>query len=110
MGWSRYAHSMRLFVLNSGFFYIRSTRNTIQLMDRITARLMPEKLWDQAVFNEEIFFPSHDDYNSSLITVGNEFSINKTNSQLNNRTAFDLEIPEGARFHVVVHNVGKNTS
>ena len=26
MGWARYAHSMRIFVFNSGLFYIRRAR------------------------------------------------------------------------------------
>ena len=52
MGWSRYAHTMRIFVLNSGLFYLRPNTRTIDLMDRITARLNKEKAWDQAVFNE----------------------------------------------------------
>ncbi|MEW5307111.1 MAG: hypothetical protein WDW36_009528 [Sanguina aurantia] len=69
MGWSRWAHSIRVFALNSGLFYIRPNNRTIALMDRITARLMREKAWDQAVFNEEIFLPSHGKYLSSEISV-----------------------------------------
>jgi hypothetical protein len=49
MGWSRWAHTIRVFTLNSGLFYIRPNARTIALMDRITARLMKEKAWDQAV-------------------------------------------------------------
>ncbi len=49
MGWSRWAHTIRVFTLNSGLFYIRPNTRTIALMDRITARLMKEKAWDQAV-------------------------------------------------------------
>lgn len=62
MGWSRYAHTMRIFVFNSGFFYIRPTVPSIELLDRVTSRLSKEKAWDQAVFNEELFFPSHPGY------------------------------------------------
>lgn len=69
MGWSRYAHTIRIFVLNSGLFYIQPNERTIQLMDRITDRLMREQVWDQAVFNEEIFFPTHEGYNGSHISV-----------------------------------------
>ncbi|CAD7701899.1 unnamed protein product [Ostreobium quekettii] len=47
MGWSRYAHTMRIFVLNSGFFYIRPNCRTVALMERITSRLMKETAWDQ---------------------------------------------------------------
>lgn len=62
MGWSRYAHTMRIWVFNSGFFYIRPTIPSIELLDRVTTRLSKEKAWDQAVFNEELFFPSHPGY------------------------------------------------
>lgn len=60
MGWARYAHTMRIWVYNSGFFYIRPTAPSIELLDRVAKRLSLEpKSWDQAVFNEELFYPSH---------------------------------------------------
>ncbi|KAI3441322.1 Glycosyltransferase [Psidium guajava] len=62
MGWARYAHTMRIWVYNSGFFYIRPTIPSIELLDRVAARLSREKAWDQAVFNEELFCPSHNGY------------------------------------------------
>lgn len=62
MGWSRYAHTMRIWVFNSGLFYIRPTVPSIELLDRVTAKLAKEKAWDQAVFNEELFNPSHPGY------------------------------------------------
>ncbi|KAH0990437.1 hypothetical protein GBA52_001920 [Prunus armeniaca] len=62
MGWARYAHTMRIWVYNSGFFYIRPTLPSIELLDRVAGRLSKEKAWDQAVFNEELFFPSHPGY------------------------------------------------
>ena len=62
MGWARYAHTMRIWVFNSGLFYIRPTVPAIELLDRVTARLAKTKAWDQAVFNEELWFPSHPDY------------------------------------------------
>lgn len=63
MGWARYAHTMRIWVYNSGFFYIRPTLPSIELLDRVADRLSREtKSWDQAVFNEELFFPSHPGY------------------------------------------------
>ncbi|KAI8025789.1 Arabinosyltransferase RRA3 [Camellia lanceoleosa] len=63
MGWARYAHTMRIWVYNSGFFYIRPTIPSIELLDRVAGRLSREpKSWDQAVFNEELFFPSHPGY------------------------------------------------
>lgn len=63
MGWARYAHTMRMWVFNSGFFYIRPTIPSIELLDRVANRLSKEpNSWDQAVFNEELFFPSHPGY------------------------------------------------
>ncbi|GMH17511.1 hypothetical protein Nepgr_019352 [Nepenthes gracilis] len=63
MGWARYAHTMRIWVYNSGFFYMRPTVPSIELLDRVASRLAREpKSWDQAVFNEELFFPSHPGY------------------------------------------------
>ncbi|CAM8943050.1 unnamed protein product [Rhodiola kirilowii] len=62
MGWARYAHTMRIWVYNSGFFYIRPTVPSIELLDRVADRLAHENAWDQAVFNEELFYPSHPGY------------------------------------------------
>ncbi|CAN0899192.1 Arabinosyltransferase RRA3 [Linum grandiflorum] len=62
MGWARYAHTMRIWVYNSGFFYIRPTIPSIELLDRVAYRLAHETAWDQAVFNEELFYPSHPGY------------------------------------------------
>ncbi|XP_010244320.1 PREDICTED: arabinosyltransferase RRA3-like [Nelumbo nucifera] len=63
MGWARYAHTMRIWVYNSGFFYIRPTIPSIELLDRVADRLSRQpNAWDQAVFNEELFFPSHPGY------------------------------------------------
>ena len=39
MGWARYAHSIRVFVFNSGLFYIRPTQASIALLDAV-ARLV----------------------------------------------------------------------
>lgn len=63
MGWARFAHTMRIWVYNSGFFYIRPTIPSIELLDRVAGRLSREpNSWDQAVFNEELFYPSHPGY------------------------------------------------
>ncbi|XP_028765853.1 arabinosyltransferase RRA2-like [Neltuma alba] len=62
MGWSRYVHTVRIWVFNSGFFYIRPTIPSIELLDRVAARLSREDAWDQVVFNEELFYPSHPGY------------------------------------------------
>jgi hypothetical protein len=54
---------MRIWVYNSGFFYIRPTLPSIELLDRVAGRLSREpNSWDQAVFNEELFYPSHPGY------------------------------------------------
>ncbi|KEH30422.1 putative nucleotide-diphospho-sugar transferase [Medicago truncatula] len=62
MGWSRIVHTTRIWVYNSGFFYIRPTIPSIELLDRVAARLSKENAWDQGVFNEELFYPSHPGY------------------------------------------------
>mmetsp|Transcript_28680 Transcript_28680/g.46010 ORF Transcript_28680/g.46010 Transcript_28680/m.46010 type:complete len:257 (-) Transcript_28680:30-800(-) len=59
MGWSRFAQTMRIFVMNSGLFFAQPSSRTVALMDKITARLERAKEWDQAVYNEVMFFPSH---------------------------------------------------
>ncbi|XP_038905517.1 arabinosyltransferase RRA2-like [Benincasa hispida] len=58
MGWARYAHTMRIWVYNSGFFFIRPTLPSLELLDRVATRLSQEQAWDQDVFNEELFYPS----------------------------------------------------
>ncbi|KAL4430612.1 hypothetical protein ABPG77_005852 [Micractinium sp. CCAP 211/92] len=58
MGWARYAHSMRIFVFNSGLFYLRPTRASKDLLDKLIYRVETENGWDQALFNECIFFPN----------------------------------------------------
>ena len=68
MGWARYAQTIRIFVLNSGLFYIQPSERTVRhvhacartsaselsawqlsLMDRITGYLKTVKAWDQTV-------------------------------------------------------------
>lgn len=55
--------------LNSGLFYLKANFRTLALMQRIAARLSNEKAWDQSVYNQEIFFLSHDDYIAPHVTV-----------------------------------------
>nr|AAM63606.1 unknown [Arabidopsis thaliana] len=62
MGWARYAHTMRIWVFNSGFFYLRPTLPSIDLLDRVADTLSKSEAWDQAVFNEQLFYPSHPGY------------------------------------------------
>lgn len=38
-------------------------------MDMITDRLGREKAWDQAIFNEYIWFPSHGGYSGSHVST-----------------------------------------
>jgi hypothetical protein len=58
MGWARYAHSMRIFVFNSGLFYLRPTQAAVDLLEKVISRVETENGWDQALFNECIFFPN----------------------------------------------------
>ncbi|GJP33728.1 hypothetical protein CLOM_g18248 [Closterium sp. NIES-68] len=39
MGWARYAHTMRVFAMDSGFFLVRPTAPALELFDRVAARL-----------------------------------------------------------------------
>ncbi|XP_047321831.1 arabinosyltransferase RRA2-like [Impatiens glandulifera] len=60
---ARYVRTIRIWVYNSGFFYIRPSVPSIELLDRVVGRLSREaEAWDQAMFNEELFYPSHLDY------------------------------------------------
>ncbi|CAN8306932.1 unnamed protein product [Cochlearia groenlandica] len=56
------AHTMRIWVFNSDFFYLIPTIPSIELLDHVADRLSKAVLWDQAVFNEELFYPSHPEY------------------------------------------------
>lgn len=47
MGWARYAHSMRVFVFNSGLFYIRSTPAAMDLLNRVVEVVENTGGWDQ---------------------------------------------------------------
>lgn len=59
MGWARYAHTMRIWVFNSGFFYPRPTVLSIELLDHVADRLSKAELRNQVVFNEELFYPEY---------------------------------------------------
>ena len=52
MGWSRYAHTMRIFVFNSGLFYVKATQGGLRAMVATAEWLETKGGWDQAVFNE----------------------------------------------------------
>lgn len=56
MGWARYVHSMRVFVFNSGLFYMRPTNASMALLDKVAYRIQTENGWDQALFNEVLPF------------------------------------------------------
>ncbi|CAL9193049.1 unnamed protein product [Musa hybrid cultivar] len=63
MGWARYAHTMWIWVYNSGFFYIRPAVASIELLDRVADWMAREpNSWDQAGFNEELLYPSQPGY------------------------------------------------
>lgn len=84
MGWSRYSHTFRIWHYNSGLFYLRASDRTIELMDRITERLGREKAWDQAIFNEYIWFPSHGDYKGAHVSS----RVLDTHQFMNSKTLF----------------------
>eukprot|EP01025_Chloroclados_australasicus_P033994 TRINITY_DN3479_c0_g3_i5.p2 TRINITY_DN3479_c0_g3~~TRINITY_DN3479_c0_g3_i5.p2 ORF type:complete len:213 (-),score=11.02 TRINITY_DN3479_c0_g3_i5:369-986(-) len=69
IGWGRYVHAWRIYVLNAGFFYLTASEKTEQLMDRIATRLAEQKLWDQDVFNEEIWTPTSEIKQGSKLSV-----------------------------------------
>lgn len=69
MGWARYAQGIHHYNLNSGLFWIAANNQTLDLMQRLSARLSEEKYWDQTAFNEEIFFLSHGPYKSTQVSV-----------------------------------------
>ena len=69
MGWSRYAQGTQHMALNSGLFYLRANERTIALMQNIYKRLRKEKLWDQSVYNEEIFFLTHGPVKRAQVSV-----------------------------------------
>ncbi|KAL6546047.1 hypothetical protein OROGR_009921 [Orobanche gracilis] len=62
MGWARYAHTMRIWVYNSGFFYIRPTIPSIELLDRVAGRLAREMLGTKRFLPRSFFYPSHPGY------------------------------------------------
>lgn len=63
MGWSRFAHSTRVFALNSGLFFVRPTLAACDVLERVAARVASERnSWDQAVFNEVALLPSAEGY------------------------------------------------
>lgn len=69
MGWARYAHSTRVFALNSGLFYARPTRAAVDAMQRVANRAAAEAVWDQALFNEVLLRPSAGPYVATGATV-----------------------------------------
>lgn len=59
LGWSRGVHTNRIWDLNSGLFYVQPTVAALEFVDRVTARLASNAhVWDQGVFNMELFRPS----------------------------------------------------
>ncbi|CAI7792557.1 unnamed protein product [Closterium sp. NIES-53] len=77
MGWARYAHTMRVFAMDSGFFLVRPTAPALELFDRVAARLgvasrggggISGLVSPLVVFNEEMFYPSRPDYKGVFIS------------------------------------------
>lgn len=59
MGWFRSVHTVRIWVYNSRFFYIRPTFSSIELLDHVSKIMFDyPKAWDQQIINEFLFYPS----------------------------------------------------
>ncbi|KAI4389580.1 hypothetical protein MLD38_001793 [Melastoma candidum] len=85
MGRSSIIHTTRLWVYNSGYFYLRPTKPSIELLDRVWTRMDQDPgQWDQDVYNEELFFPSHPGY-SGLFASKRSMDIYQF---MNSRTLF----------------------
>ncbi|GFH25286.1 glycosyltransferase, partial [Haematococcus lacustris] len=69
MGWARFAQFYKHFNMNSGLFYLRANKRTLELLVRLETRLSKQKYWDQTAYNEEIFFLSHGSYKSPQVSV-----------------------------------------
>eukprot|EP00892_Ulva_mutabilis_P003675 jgi/Ulvmu1/167/UM001_0171.1 len=68
MGWSRYSHSIRVSVINSGLFFMRPTLASMDVLNLVFDRIKAEHGWDQALFNEVLFLPSRPGYTSPHAT------------------------------------------
>eukprot|EP00241_Pyramimonas_parkeae_P005825 CAMPEP_0114251440 /NCGR_PEP_ID=MMETSP0058-20121206/15273_1 /TAXON_ID=36894 /ORGANISM="Pyramimonas parkeae, CCMP726" /LENGTH=401 /DNA_ID=CAMNT_0001365245 /DNA_START=31 /DNA_END=1236 /DNA_ORIENTATION=+ len=69
MGWGAGGLFSKIFTLNVGCLYVRSTPKSIDLMNKVNHRLLHEKGWDQQVFNEEVFFLTHGDVRKAQVSV-----------------------------------------
>jgi hypothetical protein len=47
----------RIVFMNSGFFFVRASTATLSVFRNISARLAVEDVWDQAAYNDELWFP-----------------------------------------------------
>lgn len=61
--------TVRIYVLNSGLFYIQPSARSLHLVDRISQHLVANKDWDQSVFNMMVWYPSHGDVRNSQVSV-----------------------------------------
>lgn len=78
MGWARYAHTMRVFAMDVGFFLARPTAPALELFDRVAARLGEGNAGNGpvvsglvnplVVFNEEMFYPSRPGYTGVFLS------------------------------------------
>jgi arabinosyltransferase len=53
----------------SGLFYMRPTQASLDVLHMVFDRIKKEHGWDQALFNEVIFFPSRPGYTSPCPTL-----------------------------------------
>uniref|UniRef100_A0A061R0L6 Nucleotide-diphospho-sugar transferase domain-containing protein n=2 Tax=Tetraselmis sp. GSL018 TaxID=582737 RepID=A0A061R0L6_9CHLO len=69
MGWGGGGLYLQVFTLNVGCAYLRPNERTVALMDRMQQRLRRGPAWDQQVFNEEVWLPSHGGFRGSQVSV-----------------------------------------
>lgn len=62
MGWARYAHTMRQYVINTGFMYVRPTIPALQLVDKVIISQRNEPGLDLVLFNFALWKPSSPGY------------------------------------------------
>ena len=107
MGWSRFAHTMRIFVFNSGLFYMRPTEATMALLEKVIMAVETTGGWDQAIFNECIFFPNSPTNTDPSVTRRvmdrNVFMNSKTLFVFLRHDSTQLEATKPAMIHVNYH-------
>eukprot|EP00873_Tetraselmis_striata_P045504 jgi/Tetstr1/465768/TSEL_010393.t1 len=107
MGWGGGGLYLQVFTLNVGCIFLRANERTVELMRRVRARLLASPGWDQQIFNEEVWFPSHGDYHGSQVSVRVMDIFKFMNSKIFFRSSRRRYIPgqpqPAAEFPVMIH-------